>query len=371
MTETAGKMTKSPSQTGSIRRARRGGHDMTLEIGQSLAIMDDGRLAVGWQVTENPPTRTRRWQSRFEGVDIPLALPFFLRQTMSIPASNSMLLGTTLTLAMAFAVAALAQESVTSKSTPPAVPTIPKAEGFPANYKGTPYKGIAQEIPGRVELENFDEGGLNVGFTSQHHEGNSSGKDYRAGVKPQICVTNDAPSEQDRFVDGKRYPSNDKQLLLHRLRPPRRLGQVYGERQEGRRLPRQHEAANEIKKMTSPELQRRKESGCEHGWHGQLPPLETPRKYLHRQAQRGVVGDEVPDRQRAAHELRLPRVRLRREGVRQPSSQYAMRPGKGVLTRVRFLNHMPLRPGGAGGLGPAPVPLRGVRGPPPMDQDDI
>ena len=121
-----------------------------------------------------------------------------------------MLFGMTLSLAMAFAVAALAQESA-PQPTPPAVQTIPKANGFPANYKGTPYKGIAQEIPGRVELENFDEGGLNVGFNTQHHEGNSSGKDYRPGVKPQICVTNASPNEQDKFVDGSRYPSKDKE----------------------------------------------------------------------------------------------------------------------------------------------------------------
>jgi hypothetical protein len=81
----------------------------------------------------------------------------------------------------------------------------------PADYKGTPYKGVAQEIPGRVELENFDEGGFNVAFNTQHHEGDSSGKDYRTGDKPQICVTNGAPSEQDHFVDGTRYPSADKE----------------------------------------------------------------------------------------------------------------------------------------------------------------
>jgi hypothetical protein len=93
-----------------------------------------------------------------------------------------------------------------------ATSTLPKAPGFPADYKGTPFKGVVQEIPGRVELVNYDEGGLNVGFNSQHHEGDSSGKDYRPGVKPQICVTNGAPSEQDKFVDGKRFPAEGKEV---------------------------------------------------------------------------------------------------------------------------------------------------------------
>jgi hypothetical protein len=121
-----------------------------------------------------------------------------------MPRSASILLGTTSILALALVAAASAQAPAA-----PAQPdaTIQKAPGFPADYKGTPYKGSAQEIPGRVELENYDEGGLNVGFNSQHHEGNSSGKDYRPGPKPQICVTNGSPSEQDKFVDGKRYPS--------------------------------------------------------------------------------------------------------------------------------------------------------------------
>ena len=128
---------------------------------------------------------------------------------MLMPSWTSTLLGTMLVLALAIAVAAAA--------TTPATPTAPAAApapvtqtaaGWPANYKGTPYKGVPQEIPGRVERENFDEGGLNVAFNTQHHEGDSSGKAYREGAKPQICVTNGAPSEQDKFVDGKRYPAD-------------------------------------------------------------------------------------------------------------------------------------------------------------------
>jgi hypothetical protein len=88
---------------------------------------------------------------------------------------------------------------------------LPKAPGFPADYKGKPFKGVAQEIPGRVELENFDEGPLNVTFNTQHHDEGCSGQDYRTGPRPNICVTNAAPGEQDKFVDGKRYPAEGKE----------------------------------------------------------------------------------------------------------------------------------------------------------------
>ena len=130
---------------------------------------------------------------------------------MLMPSSTTALLGASLVVALALAACAVAQTSSapSPSTTPTTLADIPKAPNFPDNYKGTPFKGVAQEIPGRVELENFDEGGLNVAFATQHHEGDSSGKDYRPGEKPQICVTNNAPSEQDKFVDGKRYPSDD------------------------------------------------------------------------------------------------------------------------------------------------------------------
>jgi arabinoxylan arabinofuranohydrolase len=127
---------------------------------------------------------------------------------MRMSGWTSTLLGTTLVLALVLAGCAASQTAATP--TTKAIPTT-TAAGFPAGYKGTPYKGVAQEIPGRVELENFDEGGLNVAFNTVHHEGDSSGKDYRPGAKPQICVTNGSPNEQDKFVDGKRYPAEGKE----------------------------------------------------------------------------------------------------------------------------------------------------------------
>ncbi len=88
-----------------------------------------------------------------------------------------------------------------------------------------PYEGTPQAIPGRVELADLDEGGLNVAFFADHRRENAvaenyspiSGDDYRPGnlALPNICKTNRAlekPGEgsEDFWEDGKRYPSDDK-----------------------------------------------------------------------------------------------------------------------------------------------------------------
>ena len=95
----------------------------------------------------------------------------------------------------------------------------------PADYKGTPYMGTPQSIPGRVELANLDEGGLNVAFFADHRRENAvaegyapvSGDDYRPGnlMLPNICKTNRAvevPGEgsKDFWEDGTVYPSDAK-----------------------------------------------------------------------------------------------------------------------------------------------------------------
>jgi hypothetical protein len=92
----------------------------------------------------------------------------------------------------------------------------------PAEYTGTPYGGTPQEIPGRVELADLDEGGVNVAFWADHRRENAvaegyspiSGDDYRAGDLdlPNICKTNRAlevPGEgsEDFWEDGTIYPS--------------------------------------------------------------------------------------------------------------------------------------------------------------------
>lgn len=94
----------------------------------------------------------------------------------------------------------------------------------PAEYTGTPYMGVPQTIPGRVELADLDEGGLNVAFYADHRRENAvaegyspiSGDDYRMGNLdlPNICKTNRAvempgQGSEDFWEDGSRYPSED------------------------------------------------------------------------------------------------------------------------------------------------------------------
>ncbi|HVY31691.1 MAG TPA: hypothetical protein VHB79_34385 [Polyangiaceae bacterium] len=101
---------------------------------------------------------------------------------------------------------------------------------IPADYKGTPYMGTAQVIPGRVELANLDEGGKDVAFYADHRRENAvaegyapiSGDDYRPGNLnlPNICKTNRAvekPGEgsEDFWEDGKRYPSDDNMYVYY------------------------------------------------------------------------------------------------------------------------------------------------------------
>lgn len=77
---------------------------------------------------------------------------------------------------------------------------------IPAGYAGTPFKGMPQIIPGRIEFENLDEGGVGVAF--QHHNlaNDASGADYRPGDKvPPICKTN--AISVDTRTDGSPYPS--------------------------------------------------------------------------------------------------------------------------------------------------------------------
>lgn len=95
----------------------------------------------------------------------------------------------------------------------------------PAGYTGTPYQGTPQVIPGRVELANLDEGGLDVAFFADHRRENAvaegyspvSGDDHRPGNLnlPNICKTNKAVEtpgvgSEDFWEDGKRYPSDAK-----------------------------------------------------------------------------------------------------------------------------------------------------------------
>jgi hypothetical protein len=82
---------------------------------------------------------------------------------------------------------------------------LPCRADIPPGYTGTPFKGTPQAIPGRIEFENFDEGGPGVAFL--HHVGTqASGADYRPGAQvPPICATN--VISMDQWTDGTVYPS--------------------------------------------------------------------------------------------------------------------------------------------------------------------
>jgi hypothetical protein len=77
--------------------------------------------------------------------------------------------------------------------------------------------GVPQVIPGRVELADLDEGGLNVAFFADHHRDNAvaqgyspiSGDDYRPGDLglPNICKTNG--QNPDHWEGGGLYPSEE------------------------------------------------------------------------------------------------------------------------------------------------------------------
>jgi hypothetical protein len=86
----------------------------------------------------------------------------------------------------------------------------------PAGYKGTPHKGAPLTIPGRIEFEDFDDGGQDVAWRVDDHTGNfgvggCGANTYRTDMPhPQLCLTND-PGEVDTYsmgpMMGMLYPS--------------------------------------------------------------------------------------------------------------------------------------------------------------------
>jgi len=95
----------------------------------------------------------------------------------------------------------------------------------PPTYKGTPafggqtcttmgctpqLQGMPTPIPGRLEFENVDVGGINVAWRVDDHGNNVSGKDYRpAQDLPNICCLN-CLGVVDKYPDGGIYPSADQ-----------------------------------------------------------------------------------------------------------------------------------------------------------------
>lgn len=77
---------------------------------------------------------------------------------------------------------------------------------------GTPWA-----IPGRIEFENYDDGGEGVGWrvddsTGNFGQGGCAGNDLRMGVHPQICRSNTSMGENDLYsmgpLMGTHYPSD-------------------------------------------------------------------------------------------------------------------------------------------------------------------
>jgi MYXO-CTERM domain-containing protein len=128
-----------------------------------------------------------------------------VRQTQALPeeykmSSRFVVLGSSIALAM-----------------PILLWVAPSRADVPAGYKGTPYMGTPWPIPGRIEFENYDDGGENVGWrvddsTGNFGQGGCAGNDLRMGVHPQICRSNTSVGEVDLYSMGpqmgKHYPSD-------------------------------------------------------------------------------------------------------------------------------------------------------------------
>jgi hypothetical protein len=88
---------------------------------------------------------------------------------------------------------------------------------IPAGYTGTPFKGTPANLPGRIEFENYDEGGQNVSWRVDDHTGNfgvggCGANTYRTDMPhPQLCLSN-GPGEVDTYtmgpMMGQKYPSD-------------------------------------------------------------------------------------------------------------------------------------------------------------------
>jgi hypothetical protein len=96
-----------------------------------------------------------------------------------------------------------------------AVASVARAD-IPAGYKGTPFRGTPWPIPGRLEFENVDLGGINVAWKEDDHGNTASGKDYRPGDTdlPQISACN-VNGFVDKLTDGTIYPSPTMQQCYY------------------------------------------------------------------------------------------------------------------------------------------------------------
>jgi MYXO-CTERM domain-containing protein len=90
----------------------------------------------------------------------------------------------------------------------------------PAGYAGLPFQGTPKQIPGRINLVDYDTGGMGVGFQTVHFNGDvkMSGPEYRIDrPAPTLCrtytVVNEFNDKPDTYVggplNGTFYPSTD------------------------------------------------------------------------------------------------------------------------------------------------------------------
>lgn len=94
----------------------------------------------------------------------------------------------------------------------------------PSGYTGTPFQGTPAALPGRIEFENFDEGGKNISWrvddsTANFGQDGCAGNAYRTGEHPQICQTNTSAGENDVFslgpMQGMHYPSEAMPMSMY------------------------------------------------------------------------------------------------------------------------------------------------------------
>jgi hypothetical protein len=84
---------------------------------------------------------------------------------------------------------------------------------IPAGYKGTPFGGTPRTIPGRIDFEDYDLGGVNVAWKTDNKAGaagsNAAGRESD-GEKdhPAFYTTNTNPGEVDKLPDNTLYPSD-------------------------------------------------------------------------------------------------------------------------------------------------------------------
>ncbi len=101
---------------------------------------------------------------------------------------------------------------------------IPTLADIPVGYKGTPYLGTPWPIPGRIDFENYDLGGLNIAWKSDDKAGQGVAPGSTAANRandgekehPAFWITNSNVGEVDKFADGSLYPSaeNPKSIYI-------------------------------------------------------------------------------------------------------------------------------------------------------------